>query len=89
MRVEVKEEVEKGFDDSEWILCFQYCTYHYDEAEDQNGYRFIWREPDNKHLQPVRGQTRIPSVKDAIELINLAIKEGWGEFEHPFEYAKE
>ncbi|WP_024622610.1 hypothetical protein [Metaclostridioides mangenotii] len=88
MNVKVINEVKKGFDDSEWTLCFQYCTYPYEEADDQNGYRFIWRDPKN-HLQPVMGQTRIPSVKDAKELIDMAIEEGWGEFEHPFEYVKE
>ncbi len=61
----------------EWNLCFQWCRYIHAEEEDEMGYRFIWRHPDEK-LQPARGQARIPSLKDLEYLVGIAKAEGWG-----------
>lgn len=59
-----------------WTLCFQYCRYHFADKE-QEGYRFIWKTPEGR-LQPARGQARIPSIADALELISNAMHSGWG-----------
>lgn len=60
------------------VLCFQHCVYHYtNDREKQEGYRFIWRNPDGK-LLAVRGQTRIPSTAILLALVNTAIAAGWG-----------
>ncbi len=71
----IQKEVSNGEKDS-WRLCFQYGTYLYDDATTQTGYRFIWRRPDGS-LQAARGQARIPSGDDLLELLSLATKEGW------------
>ncbi len=78
-RVVVLFETEKEYN-SKWTLCFQYCRYLYGDGKQDMGYRFIWKTPEGK-LQPARGQARIPSVKDAIELIEKAKEEGWGNYE--------
>jgi hypothetical protein len=80
MRVQIINEVTTIYptDTGEWKLCFQWCLYVYDDGKSHNGYRFIWRDPDG-NLKPQRGQARISSLKQAIELFNKAIKEGWGE----------
>ena len=62
---------------SGWELYFQYCKYHYENGDMQEGYRFIWRRPDGS-LQPARGQARIPSISLALKLISKAMSEGWG-----------
>jgi len=79
MRVQVIKEVKTGdpLKTEQWELCYQWCLWVYDDGGSQNGFRFIWRRPDNS-LQPARGQARIPSASLAIELINRAKKEGWG-----------
>lgn len=61
-----------------WNLCFQKVTYHYDDGEVQDGYRFIWRRPDGS-LQAARGQARIESYGQMMELIEMAKKEGFFE----------
>lgn len=76
--VVIMEEVKKG-KEGDWILCFQYCTYQYSDGAEEKGYRFIWRNTEGK-LQPVRGQARIPSVADILELTSQAINEGWGHY---------
>lgn len=63
----------------DWALCFQYCRYEYDDGRYENGYRFIWRKK-NGNLQPARGQARIPSIADVLELISIAMNEGWGHY---------
>lgn len=76
-KVEIHNEVKaKAKADSDWILAFQYCTYIYDDGSTQDGYRFIWRRP-NDSLQAARGQARIPSVPVALKLIGEAVKRGW------------
>lgn len=74
--VSVHKEVFLGKEGS-WRLCFQWCTYAYDDGSpDESGYRFIWRRPDGS-LQAARGQARIPSIADIHELMQLAAREGW------------
>ena len=73
---EIREPKEEG----KYSLCFQFCKYHYNEKKSHKGYRFIWRLP-NGALQPARGQARIPSVADMLDLVRQALKEGWGHFE--------
>jgi hypothetical protein len=64
-------------EDGEWQLCFQWCTYVYDDdSPDEQGYRFIWRRPDGS-LQPARGQARIPSAADIFDLLQMAARAGW------------
>ncbi|MBV1820429.1 hypothetical protein L0P54_10485 [Anaerosalibacter bizertensis] len=71
---EVKTDKPNG-----WQLCFQYCRYEYGDGSEENGYRFIWRRP-NGNLQGARGQARIPSTVDILNLVGLAISEGWGHY---------
>ena len=59
-----------------WKLYFQQGKYIYDNGESEEGYRFIWRSPDGT-LQAARGQARIPSKKELLELLDLASEEGW------------
>jgi len=74
--VVVHEEVMLGKED-DWRLCFQWCTYQYDDGRpEEQGYRFIWRRPDGS-LQPARGQARIPSAADIFDLLRLAARDGW------------
>jgi hypothetical protein len=63
-----------------WKLCLQWVRYIYDNGDMQEGYRFIWRRPDGS-LQAARGQARIPSLADAQELMNVAVKQSWGHLE--------
>jgi hypothetical protein len=80
--VEIHHEVSLPPQQNKWRLCFQWCTYWYGEDRpegdnaSENGYRFIWRRPDNS-LAAVRGQARIPSSLQLRGLIALAVKEGW------------
>jgi len=64
--------------EGQWILCFQWCQYNYDDGSNEHGYRIIWRRP-NGNLQAARGQARIPSINILQQLINIAIQEGWGD----------
>lgn len=73
--VEIHHEVTDG-ESGDWILCFQECTYHYDDGSAENGYRFIWRRPDGS-LQAARGQARIPDAQALYGLIDAAVEEGW------------
>lgn len=83
-RVIVLNEVRKEGPDK-WSLCLQWCRYEYGEygnGEEKSGYRFIWRRP-NGNLQGARGQARIPSIADMMELISEAIRNGWGHYIAP------
>jgi hypothetical protein len=82
MRVQVINEVMTGDSKvtSRGELCLQWCLYVYDDGSSQNGYRFIRRRPDG-NLQPARGQARIPSLRQAMELIETAKSEGWGDYD--------
>ena len=78
-RVQVLNEVTEArpaFKDH-WVLCLQWCRYLYSDNKIQEGFRFIWRRPDGT-LQAARGQARIISLKQARELMDQAINEGWG-----------
>jgi hypothetical protein len=74
-RVVVLNSVSLG-NEGEWKLCFQYCRYEFCDYEEL-GYRFIWKKP-NGNLQGARGQAKIPSISDAMVLMSMAIREGWG-----------
>lgn len=74
-RVEVHQEVNDG-NLGDWHLCFQQCTYHYDDGTTDEGYRFIWRTPEGR-LQPARGQARIPNAAALRALIDQAETAGW------------
>ena len=67
--VKVIREVKRCEVENQWVLCFQYCQYFYDDDTSEEGYRFIWRKP-NGNLQPARGQARIPEISD----INYLVK---------------
>lgn len=75
-RVVVLNSIEKDMG-GDWILCFQYCRYHITPKDEREGYRFIWKKPGGQ-LQAARGQARIPSIADALELISKAMRSGWG-----------
>jgi 3-hydroxyisobutyrate dehydrogenase-like beta-hydroxyacid dehydrogenase len=77
-RVQVINEV-KG-DGTEWVLCLQWARYLYDDGHMEHGYRFIWRREDGS-LQAARGQARIPSLRQAQELIKKAKAAGWGDYD--------
>ena len=78
-RVQVIQEAVHGSPGA-WRLCFQWCRYIYSNGEMEEGYRFIWRRP-NDNLQAARGQARIPSIKVARGLIKAAEDAGWGKNE--------
>ncbi len=61
-----------------WRLCLQWVRYMGEDGETQDGYRFIWRRPDDS-LQAARGQARIPSIGDAERLFQMARAGGWGD----------
>ena len=71
----IEKEVSLG-NDGEYKLCFHFGKYEYDNGTSEEGYRFIWRRDDGS-LQAARGQTRIPSIADMLELLSKAIREGW------------
>lgn len=81
MRVQVIKEVMTGDPKvaNEWELYLQWCLYVFDNGLSENGYRFIWRH--NGSLQPARGQARIPSLRQAMELMEMAKSEGWGDYD--------
>lgn len=78
-RVQVIRETTDG-PEGESRLCLQWCRYIYDNGNLEEGYRFIWRRPDDS-LQAARGQARIPSLKAARKLMDKAVSEGWGKKE--------
>ena len=57
-------------------LCFQYGEYVHDDRDPESGYRFILRGEDG-NMRPARGQTRIPSIADMLELLAKAVRDGW------------
>lgn len=76
-KIEVLEEVPTEPEAGEWTLCFQWGVWHYDdESSSQEGYRFIWRDKENK-LRPQRGQARIPSAARMLDLMGQAADKGW------------
>ena len=77
--ISVLHEVKKQSIDGGY-LCLQHVVYPYSESDNKEGYRFIWRTEDGK-MQPSRGQARIPSLSVALELISMALSDGWGNFD--------
>lgn len=77
-RVVIINEV-KQIQTNGWALCLQWARYEYDDNTEEMGYRFIWRKPDGT-LQAARGQARIPSITNILELIKMAIHEGFGHY---------
>lgn len=75
-KIEVLEEVPTKAETGEWTLCFQWGVWHYDDSSSQDGYRFIWRDKENK-LRPQRGQARIPDAARMLDLMGQAADEGW------------
>jgi len=73
--VEIHNEVSNE-EPGDWRLCFQNCTYHYDDGQTEDGFRFIWRRHDDS-LQAARGQARIEDSKTLYRLLDLAIQDGW------------
>ena len=73
---EIEHEVMTDDEGSGWRLCFQWGVYRYDDAAPESGYRFIWRKPD-AHLEPARGQARIPSAATMLDLLRRASDAGW------------
>ena len=74
------DQIMNDYPSDGWNLCFQYCTYNYDEGGTENGYRFIWKRPDGSK-QAARGQARIPSLKIMEALMAAAKANGWGDHE--------
>lgn len=74
--IKIHKEVPHGEHIGSWTLCFQKVTYHYDDGGTQDGFRFIWRRPDGS-LQAARGQARIESYGQMMELIEQAKEEGF------------
>ena len=59
-----------------WDLCFQKVLYVESESNQTPGYRFIYRDKDNK-LLPQRGQARIPDLKIANAMLAAAEARSW------------
>lgn len=74
----IKEVQAKWIGKSGWHLCLQWGKYKYEDKSEETGYRFVYRKPDGK-LQ-TRGQARIPNMQDALDLINEAREQGWGDY---------
>ena len=75
--VKIYDEVADGtVGQGHWCLCFQRCTYHYDDGTTDKGFRFIWRRP-NGTLQAARGQARIPDAQSLQRLTSAARSAGW------------
>lgn len=63
--------------DEGYTLCFQFGHYTYQKNQEEDGYRFIWRNP-NGTLKASRGQARLPSLMEIQYLTGKALSEGWG-----------
>lgn len=74
--VERLKEVNTGYPEGEWNLCFQKCIYNYENGDPEEGYRFIWRD-ENGNLRPQRGQARIPDKNTLMDLLMKAEEDGW------------
>jgi hypothetical protein len=77
VRVQILNEVSSPPRNNGWCLWFQRVRYVSDDGDMEEGYRFIWRRPDNT-LQAARGQARIPSLDIARRLMKDAEMAGWG-----------
>jgi len=75
--VEILNEVTLDGEEG-WTLCFQYCTYHYEDSTTEDGFRYIWRR-ENGSLQAAQGQAKIPDENTLHRLLNAAREDGWFE----------
>ena len=76
-RVKILEEVKLPPTPNDYVLCLQWCKYVYDDGVVEDGYRFIWRRPDDT-LEGARGQARIPELSMVLDLVKMATTVGWG-----------
>jgi hypothetical protein len=74
--VEIHREIRAPRQPNGWQLCFQDCTWHHDDRGPEHGYRSIWRDPFD-HLQPARGQARIPELATMMWFLAEAARLGW------------
>ncbi|MER8777940.1 hypothetical protein [Mesorhizobium sp. M0977] len=68
--VEILDEVSVRYKHGA-TLCFQAVRYHIPNQPFEDGFRFSWRD-GRGHLLPLRGQTRIPSLRIARLLMAIA-----------------
>lgn len=76
-RIQVVHQVRTQPNPSGHTLCFQWVRYPYADGGIDEGYRFIWRNP-NGNMIAHRGQARIPSRKIEDALRKAATDQGWG-----------
>jgi len=79
MRVKILSEIQEhqitGKEAGGWQLCYQNVEY-VTEDKATPGRRFIWRDPKG-HLQPHRGQARIPTTSLTAAFALAALSSGW------------
>lgn len=81
MHIKVEKEIRasqvlSNHTPNSWDLCFQKVQYVESESNSTPGYRFIYRDKDNK-LLPQRGQARIPDLNIAKAMIAIAEAQNW------------
>ncbi len=74
--IQIHNEVSVPYKPWDSALCFQQVTYHYDDGNTSDGYRFIYRTAEGK-LKPQRGQAMIPTAKLLFTLTDAAKAAGW------------
>ena len=79
-RIEISHEACPNRGKNEWALSLQWCRFVYEEYPAEFGYRFMWRRP-NDNLAAYRGGCRIDSINEMLQLIEIAKKEGWGDYD--------
>lgn len=60
----------------DWRLCFQLCELVNEQGSLEQGYRFVWRGPDDS-LESVKSHSGMFSSNDMYELMQLATVDGW------------
>jgi hypothetical protein len=61
-------------DDRGRTLCFQYVRYHMEDGGAEDGYRFIYRDPQDRLLS---GILYIPKAAQILWLLGQAAEHGW------------
>jgi hypothetical protein len=79
-RVQVLNEVSVPHGSEGFRLCFQWCRYVYGDNTLDYGYRFIWKNPTGG-MMAHRGQARIQSIALMMQLSQMAIDAGWGNYD--------
>ncbi len=74
--IQIHDEVTVPYKPWNSALCFQRVTYHYDDGNASDGYRFIYRTAAG-NLKPQRGQAMIPNAKLLFKLTDAAKAAGW------------